>query len=108
MDETKSTERTSLASRVRAGVKLLDEELPGWEQRMNLASFDVWLARSCVLGQLFGHYRQGATALFGPEWDAEPAGYGFDVSYCDEGHETCRRLTRLWSFAIRQRQAVSQ
>ncbi len=40
--------------RVLAGAALLDEAVPGWANRINLAWFDLSNGDRCVLGQVYG------------------------------------------------------
>jgi hypothetical protein len=41
------------AGRVAAGVAVLDEQVPGWEQRINLQQLNLNHCNLCVLGQLY-------------------------------------------------------
>lgn len=103
MSETQVTERTSLASRVRAGVALLDREEPGWFKRVDLARLNVGSCSMCVLGQLFGAYASGVAELdlYFTVWDL-----GFDaIDWTDAEYDA---LTRLWAYVVRTRQAVAQ
>ncbi len=111
MSEQDRTEQTSLASRVRAGVALLDYTRPNWWTRIDPDRLCIWSPCNCVLGQLDGDYERGADAMFGEdEQYGNPRAYGLE-GYSDnpDGYRVeTQRLTRLWSFVIRQRQAVSQ
>jgi hypothetical protein len=105
------TEHTSLASRVRAGVELLDIMRPKWWTRVNPNSLNMWSPSLCVLGQMAGDYECGADALFGEDEElGNPRAYGLEGF--SEGHEDyrteTRHLTRLWAYVIRQRQAVAR
>lgn len=42
----------SAASKVAAGKKLLDEQFPGWEKRIDLDELDLRNWDACILGQL--------------------------------------------------------
>jgi hypothetical protein len=53
----------NVSERVAQGVALLDEQVPGWVDRINLDALDVWNVRQCVLGQLFGGYNVGLFKL---------------------------------------------
>ena len=66
--------------RVERGVGLLDEHVPGWASRIDVARLDV-RSPSCVLGQLFGSYIDGHIALsLGPILWLEGMYHGFLVS----------------------------
>jgi hypothetical protein len=45
------------------GAALLDRVNPGWHERINLADLDMSSACQCVLGQLYGWYEDGMTAI---------------------------------------------
>lgn len=109
MSETQVTERTSLASRVRAGVALLDREEPGWWSKVDVASLkldDCWM---CVLGQAFGSYHNGVQRLPIEKTGRASSSHGFTFTI----EEDCRftdwgTLNRLWAYVVRTRQAVAQ
>lgn len=114
MDETQVIERTSLASRVRAGVALLDREQPGWTAKIAVDRLDIRNGAICVLGQMYGEFAAGSVLLFGKEYaDAEEYDHGFSgflPGWYDHGEylQGCRGLTRLWAYVVRTRQAVAQ
>lgn len=99
------------ADRVRAGVALLDEKVPGWDQRINLKVLDLQYCNECVLGQLFGHFAEGLNEVFQlstssrDDWLQLGAAidHGFDARE-GRGYEVLRRL---WTYVIRQRRAVA-
>jgi hypothetical protein len=73
-----------VAEAVAAGVELLDRERPGWAAHIDLDRFDIGCCDDCTLGQLWGDYDLGRTALgilaysaerlgFNPELQDEPA-----------------------------------
>lgn len=45
---------TTLNPDVARGIAWLDEEVPGWRDRINLGTLNVGELRNCVLGQVFG------------------------------------------------------
>lgn len=46
----------NIPKRVARGVALLDENQPGWAQRVDLDDFDMKIASTCVIGQVFAGY----------------------------------------------------
>lgn len=48
---------------VNDGVALLDKYMPGWEHRIDRAQLDMHSCSRCILGQLYGEYVHGLTAL---------------------------------------------
>jgi hypothetical protein len=50
---------------VKKGVALLDDQAPGWRDKIDVDSFDITSQHRCVLGQVYGEYTDGALALFG-------------------------------------------
>ncbi len=45
------------------GATLLDEKCQDWYNRIDCANLDITSTRLCILGQLYGHYIYGGTAL---------------------------------------------
>ncbi|HYE80030.1 MAG TPA: hypothetical protein VEI97_18785 [bacterium] len=50
--------------RVARGAALLDEQAPGWAEKVNVGWLDMSYATRCVLGQLYGNYDAGMAVLF--------------------------------------------
>lgn len=103
MNESKVTRPESLATRVRRGVALLDEKVPGWHQRIDVDRLFITSCERCVLGQLFGLYSRGFDSLR----LTMGASLGFDLSgrEPESGYAT---LNRLWRYVVRTRQAASR
>lgn len=57
------------AERAAKGAVYLDETLPGWASRVNLADLNMASCYSCVLGQLYGSFH--GAALFEDVADAD-------------------------------------
>lgn len=74
------------------GVELLDEEAPGWRDKIDLPSLHLMNCNSCVLGQVFGDFETGCNEL-GLTW-YEAKEYGF-VLDSDAPHRYAW-LTRTW------------
>jgi hypothetical protein len=55
--------RPNALQRVQAGALFLDEQMPGWEKRINVGYLDMLHPRYCILGQLFGYYFAGQSRL---------------------------------------------
>ena len=51
------------------GAAYLDTVRPGWANEINLARFNINDTEDCVIGQLYGNYREGRAELFGIEPD---------------------------------------
>lgn len=45
------------------GAQLLDRVMPDWWQRIRLKKLDMTSLETCVLGQLYGNYFNGLSAL---------------------------------------------
>lgn len=105
MSESKVTRPESLATRVRRGVALLDEKVPGWHNRIDVDELDLRFCTTCIVGQLFGPGSfwgplRTLTGLKVVGYD-ESRGYGFDVDPFEHDHKA---LKRLWSYVVRRRQ----
>jgi hypothetical protein len=70
----------SPATRVANGVALLDQAEPGWWQSIDLHRLDQGSIENCVLGQTFGEYSAGCTALGRSEY-SEDAYYNWSRYY---------------------------
>lgn len=89
---TKDTDLITIPE-VRAGVMLLDQRKPGWPQQVNAETLNLASAMECVLGQLYGSYADGLSALWpkptgwdrwrqGDVWDALAEQHGFEAPAC--------------------------
>lgn len=101
---------TGIIDRVRDGARLLDEQRPGWWQRIDILKLEMNNCSKCILGQLFGHYDSGLTRLFGSPDEAEEASErGFDhdeefgafttdgqSAYKDRVNNQYSQLARVW------------
>lgn len=65
--------------RVLRGAKLLDERMPGWEEKIDLEHFWLQDGCLCILGQLYNHYSIGCYTLFEESFPSFNIveGYGF-------------------------------
>ncbi len=97
-DSVRRTEE--LKKRVLKGAALLDEMRPGWREKINPDSINVWNVRNCPLGQVYGDYYLACIDLgiqddptYG--FNTECSGVGIDGSPC-----SCRSdaatLNILW------------
>lgn len=101
------------------GMRLLDEHIPGWEDKINLSRLDLCeptftVSRcGCVCAQLDhatydhgtdeGYYADMARRLGLDPWGQEPIDYGFMGHEDDDGFE---QLTAEWKAAIEARRAT--
>ena len=75
-----------IQARVARGVAFLDRAQPGWADRIDIGTLNMAVCRSCILGQLFGHFHEGIRqlSLITPGASAERPSrlaslYGFDI-----------------------------
>lgn len=73
MDAVEITEKVrneGIAARVARGAAWLDENMPGWEQKVDLAKLDLYNCLQCILGQVsnvrFGYLR--IVLSMGEDW----------------------------------------
>lgn len=93
--------------RVRKGARLLDQEYPGWADRIEVDGLVMSSAGSCVLGHVYEDYFEGLTELFGtsdtPDWK-----FGFTLHPDDEDGlsrvAAWEQLGLAWEPLIRARQ----
>lgn len=91
----------TVQERIARGMALLDEKLPGWKERVNLARLDMSSQTYGLLEQLFDGYMKGLRAL-GLAF-ATGQQYGFDIrndDEDDEGEEEWGQLTDAWIKAL--------
>ena len=112
-----------MEAEIRAGMDLLDEVRPGWENEVNLKKLDQAVDEwsnddcGCVLVHVFGNFQDGLDELYTHLADVSESGheygeedgeeYGFmlesDWSTNDELAVGYWTLTRLWKLMIRER-----
>lgn len=76
LDVITQTNHTIVAERVARGVKLLDNHMPEWRDKIYWQLFRMDDIYMCILGQLFGNYAIGKNALKIEEFAG--ADFGFD------------------------------
>lgn len=54
---------SKIPDEIKAGMELLDREVPGWREEIDLYSLDMGLCEHCILGQLFREYDEGVRAI---------------------------------------------
>jgi hypothetical protein len=89
--------RNLMAERAAVGAALLDAEVPGWAKRIELEELDLGSPHRCVLGQLYGSYARGLSAvglgwLRGTRDGSRERGF---TAYPSEG-DTFAELTAAW------------
>jgi hypothetical protein len=90
------------AERVARGAALLDGRRPGWAEAVDLDELELSSCQYCVLGQLYGDFYAGRTAL-GLRESEISAPYGFDIYSTREGDEDFEALAEEWRKLIRAR-----
>lgn len=98
-----STTTPDFASRVRRGAELLDRVRPGWERELDLERLAVRDCHQCVLGQLFGEYKDGLRML--GKWSSElwdsRVPFGFALRLGERPYFPA--LTDAWRALVRER-----
>lgn len=94
--------KTQLALNVKRGVYALDEQFPGWREKVVVDELDLSNGESCILGQLYGGYSVGQRQL-GLYHEAHASyQHGFDLTGADinfdgNSHYAWRALDQLWT-----------
>ena len=90
---------SAVSRQVARGAALLDEKIPGWDERIDLARLQMHSCHDCVIGQLFTSvgdcvtpYGRGMEAL--GVWDlrGDAPGHGFDGEDADALNAEWRRV----------------
>jgi hypothetical protein len=114
LDEFLLAEREERDRKVAQGAALLDAEVPGWAQRIDLPSLSMRDGSHCVLGQLFGDYFNGTSTLgIKYQWQ-QKVSHGFTIDLPARLGRTMDRdidrefrlLTSAWKSLIGQRLAT--
>lgn len=85
------------------GAALLDAEVPGWPGRIDTTTLHMGMTCSCILGQLFGDYCHGKTALRDKRPGLTVVQHGFDIGpgiSMDEQADTYSHLRDAWLYEI--------
>lgn len=85
-----------------AGASLLDRVSPGWAKRIDRSRLAMNSLYDCILGQLYGSYAEGLTALRLTEETARM--YGFNRT--PKPYETFAPFVASWNERIEQRLAA--
>jgi len=91
--------------RAKIGATFLDVAQPGWAERINLRRLDLNSCESCVLGQLFGDFANGAEKVFAMRGSARFAAArecGLDGAH-DGPTDQYTALTAAWKREIAKR-----
>jgi hypothetical protein len=97
--------------RARNGATLLDSEIPGWYNRINLKTFRILSPNHCIIGQLYQN--EDTDGVFGPftrglkdlgAYD-ERVAYGFAMATSDEDGES-KQLDAAWRTEILNRRTT--
>lgn len=79
---------------VERGAALLDEEVSGWDERINLRTLDVRNCQRCIGGQLFGTFA-GLMAHLGLQDDPNQ-GRSYGLNWKPFRGPTSQELTKEW------------
>ena len=84
--------------RCRIGARFLDRHLQGWADVIDIDALDLTSARTCVLGQLFGSFRAGVTAL-----NIRSESSRRRLGFMPEGHLEAELVQSAWMDMIEER-----
>lgn len=97
----------SIVERVQNGATWLDENEPGWAQRIDPVALNIESCARCILGQLYGDYinaPEDAWAGVG-ERNAVERGFSYDPQADDPGADN-RQLNAEWRRLIESRRTA--
>lgn len=88
---------------VALGVASLDDDLPGWERKVNLEMLDIQFENKCILAQLYGHHVTGFHRLgLGDDGDITH-GFRHNPYSKVSGEEQYAALNAEWRRVIEER-----
>lgn len=68
------------AERVSRGASMLDRQMPGWAERINVGTLKIEGCTDCILGQVYGEFGKGAfQLLYDPTTPCDL--YGLAIEY---------------------------
>lgn len=70
----------TIAQRVEAGARLLDQEYPGWHRKIVVEKIKILSCTKCILGQLYTQFRIGMDKL---KIKGTSGDHGFNCSHRD-------------------------
>lgn len=108
MESPQVTAFPTVAERVAAGVKVLDQYIPGWEDQIDLERLNVGHMERCVIGQLFGDFGVVYYPDLGNKHErkmssgmrAALTGKSFDLGFGMRGGESEDELTAEWERVV--------
>lgn len=88
----------SVVERVNNGIEFLNENIPGWRQKIDKDILDIFSASTCIWGQLgWPRFKGLETVINNTDitsvYENGFMGYNFDG---DEYEEDCEQLTAEW------------
>jgi hypothetical protein len=104
MTNNRDSATTDITRRVAAGVALLDEQRPDWDQAIDLHTLQISSCTRCVLGQLHSDVSHGY-AEYGID-DNDAWRFGFDQYGIGCGKAEYSLLTAEWKRVISERRTA--
>ncbi len=89
--------------RVLRGARWMDEQAPGWEEKIDPGKLDIASSRSCILGQVCGDFYRASARYDLGAVEAEYLG----VLNSTEDPDEYPRLTSAWQEILRARTAFA-
>lgn len=93
-------------SRAARGAVVLDEKVPGWDEKINLDTLNIYSINCCILSQLFGSYYPGELGFscYKPK-EIEDCGFTYCGGSEDPDAEKMVEITAAWKRLILARRS---
>ena len=91
---------TPLQKRVEAGVAYLNVVSPNWEKKIDLDKLDLRMKKTCIIGQLEGHYDVGIEKMGLDGHDRKISNLGFNS--LSSPRDYFLALTSAWKNKIKE------
>ena len=91
---------TEVRESVRNGARLLDSQIPGWAERINIDELDIADSATCIVGQL--HLWKDAEGN-ATEWDSFKFAFNHGIYLMDEPPHRYHLLNTYWIEEIQSR-----
>ena len=96
-------------TQIAAGMALLDEQDPGWRESIDTATLTLRDGCDCVLGQRYGVFGDGLTALGITHYDMSAYGFSLPPLHIEDIDEWVQQRDAQWEqLTAEWRQALAQ
>ena len=90
--------KTTIKTRVKAGIAFLDAVKPNWKKKIDLDKLDLFSPYTCVIGEVYGGYFKGMKKLE-IEWHSDSA---TALGFYEGSVMNYPSLTKVWKQELKK------